>query len=164
MYDSSTIISPLHVNISVENHSKVKNVGAAPACSFDSALLSAEEFLAAERICAIIGDHILDGVKNAACGDLPQITVEPVMENFGAVARVHIAYNNKVSGAVKPGGSLSCNRPTCDELTLKSDLLFPAVVKGRAGIRPQLINFRLFAFDNVSLGSIVLFVGMKRRS
>lgn len=163
MYDSLTIMPPLHVDTSAENHPQVKDVGTAPNSSFDSGLLSADEFLAAERICAVICDHILEGVKNAACGDLPQITVEPVMENFGAVARVHIAYNNNVSGVIKQDRSPSCKRPTCDELTLKSDLLFPAVVKGRSGNRPQLINFRLFAFDNVSLGSIVLFVGMKRR-
>lgn len=127
-------------------------------------LISRDELAAAKEISGIIGDRILEEMKNEKCGEIPQITVQPLLDNFGVVAQVRIVYNSSVSSVIIPSSNISPKRPTCDEQTIKSEILLPSILKGRAGKRPQLINFKIFAFDKISLGSLILYVGIKRQS
>ncbi len=86
------------------------------------------------------------------------IHISPKYNNFGAVAHVRVIKKSAKENAEK----VNEKAPYIDENLLKAEIIKPSVQRGRQGALPHLISLKLDLGDELVVGTLILYVGVKK--
>lgn len=105
-----------------------------------------------------LSSALLERCREAFSGEQFSVRVLPSFENFGAVAQIRVVGISQVSRMrVEPQGL-----PLLQEQTLAAQFFLPAILRGRAGCRPQELQLNLAIGAEVFRAAVTLFVGIRR--
>ena len=104
-----------------------------------------------------LSSALLGRLKESFSGEQFSLRIIPSFDNLGAVAQVRVLGISQLSRIRTEQDGL----PLTEE-SLKTQFFLPAILKGRAGCRPQELQLNLAIGDEVFRAVLTLFVGIRR--